>query len=172
MARHADGAIVLVLAREDALSRVRGQPVFIKGIGWSQHSPNLEEREWHRAVYAELAAQRAYEMAGITDPAAQIDLAEVDDTFAYKELQHIEALRLAPQGESGRLLEQGVLPVNVSGGHLGLRLWPRPLRPPQRAGGSPPTARRGRRAPGEEREDRPCPVLARHPHRQRRRSSA
>ena len=119
VARHADGAIVLVLAREDALSRVRGQPVFIKGIGWSQHSPNLEEREWHRAVYAELAAQRAYEMAGITEPAAQIDLVEVDDTFAYKELQHLEALRLAPRGESGRLLEEGALPVNVSGGHLG-----------------------------------------------------
>ena len=119
VAAYADGAIVLVLAREDALSRVPRQPVFIKGIGWGQHSPNLEEREWHRAIYAELAAHRAYEMAGITDPAAQIDLAEVDDTFAYKELQHLEALRLAPAGESGRLLEESALPVNVSGGHLG-----------------------------------------------------
>jgi acetyl-CoA C-acetyltransferase len=58
----------------------------------------------------------------------------VDDTFSYKELQHLEALGLARPGESGRLLEEGAfsaergvnsghfrpgLPVNVSGGHLG-----------------------------------------------------
>jgi acetyl-CoA C-acetyltransferase len=76
----------------------------------------------------------AYRMAGITNPASQIDFAEVDDTFSYKELQHLEALGLARPGESGRLLEEGAfstergfnpghsgpgLPVNVSGGHLG-----------------------------------------------------
>ncbi len=123
--RHADGAIVLVLAREEVLSRFRGAHVFIRGIGWAQHTPNLEEREWHRAVYAEVAARMAYEMAGISDPSAEMDLAEVDDTFAYKELQHLEALGLAQAGRAGRLLESGEfhpdgrLPVNVSGGHLG-----------------------------------------------------
>ena len=124
-ARYADGAIVLVLAREEVLSRFRGAPVFIKGIGWAQHTPNLEERDWHRAVYAETAVAMAYEMAGISDPAAEIDLAEVDDTFAFKELQHLEALGLAPTRGAGKLLEsgeyhpEGRLPVNVSGGHLG-----------------------------------------------------
>jgi acetyl-CoA C-acetyltransferase len=121
----ADGAIVMVVARESILPRLSGQPVFINGIGWSQHTPNIEEREPHRAVYAEKAAQMAYRMAGITNPKSQIDFAEVDDTFSYKELQHLEAMDLAQPGESGNLLEEGTfsphgeLPVNASGGHLG-----------------------------------------------------
>jgi acetyl-CoA C-acetyltransferase len=125
IAAYADGAIVIVLARESMLSRLKGEPVFINGIGWSQHTPNIEERELHRAIYAEKAARMAYRMAGIASPTSQIDFAEVDDTFSYKELQHLEALGLARRGESGRLLEEGTfspsgaLPVNVSGGNLG-----------------------------------------------------
>ena len=125
VARYADGAIVMVLATEDAAKRLRGRPIFINGIGWSQHTPNLEERDWRRAVYAEQAGKMAYDMAGIANPPGEIGLAEVDDTFAYKELQHLEALGLAPSGRAGKHLEeekfqpQGRLPVNVSGGNLG-----------------------------------------------------
>jgi acetyl-CoA C-acetyltransferase len=125
IASYADGAIVMVLARESLLPRLDGQSVFINGIGWSQDTPNIEERELHRAVYAEKAAKMAYRMAGISNPSAQIDFAEVDDTFSYKELQHLEAVGLARPGESGRRLQEGAfsrdgeLPVNVSGGHLG-----------------------------------------------------
>ena len=121
----ADGAIVMVLAREESITQPRSQPVFIDGIGWSQNTPNIEERDLSRAVYAELASQMAYRAAGITSPTGQIDFAELDDTFSYKELQHLEAVGLARSGESGRLLEEGLfspngdLPVNVSGGNLG-----------------------------------------------------
>jgi acetyl-CoA C-acetyltransferase len=115
----------MVLARESVLSRTGGRPVFIDGIGWCQDTPNIEERELHRAIYAERAGRMAYRMAGISSPTTEIDFAEVDDRFSYKELQHLEALGLARPGESGRLLEEGMyapgggLPVNVSGGHLG-----------------------------------------------------
>ena len=125
VASSADGSIVMVLARESMLSRFRGHPVYIDGIGWTQDTPNIEERDLHRAVYAEKAARMAYRMAGISNPSAEVDFAEVDDTFSYKELQHLEALGLARTGESGRLLEEGMfspqggLPVNVSGGNLG-----------------------------------------------------
>ena len=121
----ADGAIVLVLARESQLSRVKGRPVFVRGIGWSQDSPNIEERDFYRAAYAQQAAEQAYRMAGIGEPGSEIDFAEVDDTFSYKQLQHLEALGLALPGEAGQMLERGVfdasgrLPVNVSGGNLG-----------------------------------------------------
>ena len=124
-ARTADGSIVMVLATEEAAEKMHGSPVYIKGIGWGQETPNLEEREWGRVGYAEDAARRAYKMAGIVDPSREIQLAEVDDTFAYKELQHLEALGLAPAGRSGEMLLEGVfncggnLPVNVSGGNLG-----------------------------------------------------
>jgi len=125
VAAYADGAIVMVLAREESIAGPTSQPVFIDGIGWSQHTPNIEERDLSRAVYAELASQMAYRAAGITSPTGQIDFAELDDTFSYKELQHLEAVGLARSGESGRLLEEGLfspngdLPVNVSGGNLG-----------------------------------------------------
>ncbi len=124
-ARTADGSIVMVLATEAAAEKMKGTPVYIRGIGWGQDTPNLEERDWGRAGYAESAARRAYRMAGIVDPAREIQLAEVDDTFAYKELQHLEALGLAATGRSGAMLEAGEfgfdgrLPVNVSGGSLG-----------------------------------------------------
>ena len=128
IAQPADGAIVLVLARESRLPQLApksGRPVFIDGIGWTQDTPNIEERDLSRAAYAEKAAQMAYRRAGITNPTAQLDFAEVDDTFSYKELQHLESLGLARPGESGRLLAEGRfspggdLPVNPSGGHLG-----------------------------------------------------
>ena len=121
----ADGAIVLVVARESMLPRIKGRPVFIRGIGWSQDTPNIEERDSGRAAYAEQAARRAYRMAGISDPVSEIDIAEIDDTLSYKQLQHLEALGFALPGESGRMQERGAfahggaIPVNVSGGNLG-----------------------------------------------------
>jgi len=125
IAPYADGAIVMVVAVESIARRLCEKPVFIEGIGWAQDTPNLDQRDWSRAYYLELAAGMAYEMASIKDPRAEIDFAEVDDTFSYKELQHLEALGIAREGESGRLLEEGFFdldgpfPVNPSGGNLG-----------------------------------------------------
>ena len=73
----------------------------------------------------QLAAERAYAMAGIRTPTKELDFAEVNDEYSYKELQHLEALRICPKGESGKLTETGwsepigEFPVNVSGGCLG-----------------------------------------------------
>jgi len=125
IAPFADGAVVLILARESVARTLKSQPVYIRGIGWMQDTPNLDQRDWSQAVYAELAAKMAYRQAGIRDPKEEICFAEVDDTFSYKELQHIEALGLARCGEAGMLLAEGYflpdgpLPVNVSGGSLG-----------------------------------------------------
>ena len=109
VAGRADGAIVIVLASEKAAKRLAGKPVWVTGVGWSQDAPSLESRSWGAATYLKLAADRAYRMAGITRPAKKISLAEVNDTYAYKELQHLEALGLRGNG----------LPVNLSGGCIG-----------------------------------------------------
>jgi acetyl-CoA C-acetyltransferase len=67
----------------------------------------------------------AYNQAGIQDPGQVIDFAEIDDTYAYKELQSLEALGFCQFGEAGDLTLrgftafEGTLPVNVSGGSLG-----------------------------------------------------
>ncbi len=121
-----DGAVVIVLASEQRARNLNGDPVWILGAGWCNDSPSLESRSWGEAVYAAEAAARAYQQAGIKQPALEIDFAEVDDSYAYKELQHVEALGLARTGEAGLLLEEGafdpdgMLPVNVSGGSLGV----------------------------------------------------
>ncbi len=121
----ADGAIVLVVASESMAKKLHADPVWIRGIGWGSDSPTLETREFSEAWYAELAAQMAYKMAKIRRPATEVDVAEVDDRFSYKELQHLEALGLAATGEAGKRALRGdyslggKFPVNPSGGSLG-----------------------------------------------------
>jgi acetyl-CoA C-acetyltransferase len=122
---HADGAIALVLAAADVAESLTDMPIWIRGIGWCNDSFSLENRAWARAIYAEEAGKIAYEMAGIRSPMQEIDFAEIDDAFSYKELQHLEALRFCRFGEAGLFTEEGItgisgeLPVNVSGGSLG-----------------------------------------------------
>jgi acetyl-CoA C-acetyltransferase len=122
----ADGAAVVVLAAEDSARNLRDDPVWIKGAGWASDSPNLETRDWDKATYAALAARQAYRQAKIKNPADEVDIAEIDDTYSFKELQHAEALRLARHGRAHEMLEQGVydlgggLPINPSGGSIGM----------------------------------------------------
>ncbi len=125
-AEHADGAVVMVLASEEKALALTDKPIWILGAGWSNDSPSLENRDWAHAVYAEEAAWMAYRQAGINNPLEAIDIAEVDDTYAYKELQALEALGFCPEGEAGTITLEGLtnpdsgLPVNVSGGSLGM----------------------------------------------------
>jgi len=58
----------------------------------------------------------AYEQAGITNPLQQIDFAEVDDKFAFKLLQHVEALGLAHPGQAGKLLLDGMFQLRGEAG--------------------------------------------------------
>jgi acetyl-CoA C-acetyltransferase len=125
-ALHSDGAIVMVLASEEKSLSLTDKPIWILGAGWNNDSPGLENRDWAHAIYAEEAARMAYRQAGINNPLEAIDIAEVDDTYAYKELQALEALGLCREGEAGNLTLEGFtssdsgLPVNVSGGSLGM----------------------------------------------------
>jgi len=122
---HADGAIVLVLAAASVAESLTDIPIWIRGLGWCNDASSLETRAWGRAIYAEEAGRMAYRMAGIHNPMEEIDLAEIDDTYSYKELQHLEALGFCRFGEAGYLTAEGVtdvggyLPVNTSGGSLG-----------------------------------------------------
>jgi acetyl-CoA C-acetyltransferase len=125
MAPHADGAIVMVLAAREQAEALTEWPIWVRGVGWCNDSFSLENRDWSDSVYAAKAGEMAYRMAGIRSPWQELDLAEIDDTFSYKELQHMEALRLCLPGEAGYLTEDGAteiggdLPVNPSGGSLG-----------------------------------------------------
>jgi acetyl-CoA C-acetyltransferase len=123
---YSDGAVVIVMATAETALALSDIPIWVRGIGWTSDTPGLETRDWGKAVYAELAGDMAYKMAGIRSPRSEVDFAEVSDEFSYKELQHLEALRLCSPGEAGPLTMDGVteisgdLPVNPSGGCLGV----------------------------------------------------
>ncbi|MFW6113573.1 MAG: thiolase C-terminal domain-containing protein, partial [Actinomycetota bacterium] len=126
VAPYADGAVVVVLCSEKRAGSLTDKPVWLKGVGWSTDSPTLESRDWTDAVSVRLAGDMAYKMAGITCPAKEVDLAEVNDEISFKELQHLEALRLFDEGMAGKATDDGktavdgILPVNASGGGLGV----------------------------------------------------
>lgn len=125
VADRADGCVVLVLADADRAADLTDAPVWVAGVGWSSGSPTLESRPWDQADTVQKAAVRAYDMARLGSPLRDVDLAEVDDTYSYRELMHLEALGLARPGEAGPMVEDGAfgrdgdLPVNASGGSLG-----------------------------------------------------
>jgi acetyl-CoA C-acetyltransferase len=125
-AEHVDGAIVMVLASGDKTHAMSENPIWIRGMGWCNGSASLESREWNRASYLQKAAQMAYYQAGIGNPLDVVDFAEVDDTYAYKELQALEELGLFGPGMAGEITARGgtsfdsELPVNPSGGSLGV----------------------------------------------------
>ncbi|MFX0184619.1 MAG: acetyl-CoA acetyltransferase [Candidatus Hodarchaeota archaeon] len=120
-----DGAICFVLADEKTARALTDDIIYLSGFGYSSETPWLSTRGMD-AGYATQAAKMAYNMAGISQPRRQIHIAEVDDRFTYKELQHLEAIELAKHGEAAQLLEEGALdrkgslPTNTSGGSLGI----------------------------------------------------
>ncbi len=124
-AGHSDGSIVFVLAAGDTARVLTDNPIWVRGIGWANDTFWLESRPWGDARYARAAAEMAFRTAGLKSPRSEIDFAEVDDTFAYKELQHLEALGFCPPGAAGEWTLEGAtalggeFPVNPSGGALG-----------------------------------------------------
>jgi acetyl-CoA C-acetyltransferase len=124
-AKHADGAIVMVLASDKVAQSLADKPIWIQGIGWVNGAASLESRDWGSVEYISRAARMAYNQAGIDNPLQVVDFAEIDDIYAYKELQSLEALGFCRYGEAGELTSggfttpNGELPVNVSGGSLG-----------------------------------------------------
>jgi len=125
-ARHADGAIVLVLASEKVAENLSPCPVWVTGAGWCNGAASLESREWGFIPYVRSAAEMAYSQAGIGQPNLDLDFVEIDDIYAFKELQTLEALGICGPGEAGSLTEAGgtevygELPVNPSGGSQGM----------------------------------------------------
>jgi acetyl-CoA C-acetyltransferase len=119
-----DGCCVAVLAAEPKARKMKNKPIWIKGIGHWQEAYALSERDLTKIESAKKAAKRAYKMAGVTQPAAEIKVAELSEMFAHQELMLAEALGLcegtsaAKNLEAGRFGLKGKLPINPSGGAL------------------------------------------------------
>ncbi len=121
-----DGAAAVVLAAPRAAPRAETPRVRISGSGCATDAVRLGDRARPHAFDAKArAAQAAYAMAGVRDPAREIGVAEVYDAFSGAELQALEALGLAAEGTAGPAVAAGEfgagarLPVNLSGGLSG-----------------------------------------------------
>ena len=128
-----DGAAAVLLATREWAEQHSSTfqerpPVAILGTGCSTDHPRLSDRS--EEMFPHFAAKRraardAYRMAGIDDPAKEIDVAEVYDSFSGAELQAYEDLGLCPVGEGGAAATDGRFDlggrvwVNTSGGLLG-----------------------------------------------------
>jgi len=119
-----DGAAAVILAGEDRVGESRQKPVWLKGVGYAAELHYLGDRDLSHPRALELAAQKAYSMAGIKDPKEEIDFLEVYDAFSYMESLWLEGLGICSAGEGGKLTREGItemkgkLPVNASGGVL------------------------------------------------------
>lgn len=126
------GGCAVVLASEEAVDARVHRPAWISGMAMAGDTyyigdrlrPELSPRDYDYADAEALAvaAERAYEMAGISDPRIQIDAVETYASFSPVEIHNVEALGLADAGTAGPLFEEGFfdldgeIPVNPSGG--------------------------------------------------------
>ena len=121
----------MVLASEKYIKENKLDAVWITGVGHSSESYFLGDRmgNGQTADHADAFAlkgsfERAYKMAGITDPRKQVDVAELYAPFSNTEFHSIEAAGLADLGQSPAMLKEGRfqiggdIPVNTSGGVL------------------------------------------------------
>ncbi len=125
---YSEGAAAMIVAEEErakSIARNMGVPVvWITGVGESnEHSfAGKNQKIMNRIMSDHDAAQRAYKMAGITDPLEEIQVVEVHDAFVQQleitlaEMGFAELGRADSLVEDGTIMPGGKLLVNPSGG--------------------------------------------------------
>ncbi len=120
-----DGAAAAIVVRAEDAHKYTDNPLYVKGLavaagpGEGQFDPEYDFTTVRENVRA---AELAYAEAGITDPRAQISMAEVHDCFTPTELVIYEDLGFSERGKGwkdvldGTFELQGALPVNPDGG--------------------------------------------------------
>jgi acetyl-CoA C-acetyltransferase len=121
----ADGAAAAVVVRAEDAHRYTDTPLYVKAMALvAGDGSGLADPDYDYTTFREVArsAEDAYAQAGITDPAAQLAMAEVHDCFTPTELVLMEDLGLSERGTAwkdvlaGRFDLAGELPVNPDGG--------------------------------------------------------
>jgi acetyl-CoA C-acetyltransferase len=121
---YSDGACAIVLTTEEKAKKSDKPVAWITGIGWSNDTYYMGDKDLWRLSSLSQAAKRTYAMAGIRNPLKEIDVAELYDVTSYHELMEYEALGFCKEGDGGKLIDSGAtsidgeLPVNPSGGML------------------------------------------------------
>ncbi|MBI5934375.1 MAG: hypothetical protein HY867_11760 [Chloroflexi bacterium] len=115
-----DGAAAILLVAAERAHEFTDHPIHIIGSGQASDSALHDRPELTAIPAAKIAAQTAYEMAGVT--AKDIRIAEVHDCFTIAEIIASEDLGFFAPGEGFKAAEDGVTarngakPINTSGG--------------------------------------------------------
>lgn len=118
-----DGTCAMLLASEEKAKELTDNPVWVKGMGWEVDHQFFGDRDLLNGTLRK-AAKRAYNMANITEPKKEINVAEISEPYSFQELLWYEQLGFCGDGEGGKLIDDGAtemggeLPVNPSGGVL------------------------------------------------------
>jgi acetyl-CoA C-acetyltransferase len=120
-----DGAAAALIVRAEDAHRYTDKPLYVKalsfiaGAGGGSIDPDYDYTTFPEVV---LSADDAYAQAGVTDPRAELAMAEVHDCFTPTELVLMEDLGFAARGTAwqevlaGTFDLDGALPVNPDGG--------------------------------------------------------
>jgi acetyl-CoA C-acetyltransferase len=121
----ADGAAAAIVVRAEDAHRYTDRPLYVKALSFvAGNGGGLTDPSYDYTTFPEVVrcAEDAYAQAGVTDPAAQIAMAEVHDCFTPTELVLMEDLGFSDRGTAwkevlaGRFDLGGELPVNPDGG--------------------------------------------------------
>jgi len=123
-----EGAVAIIVTSAERAKHLKQPPIYIMaaaqgGLGYSYHGQFLvkpvdvfKDEVWHMA-------QTLYKMAGITP--ANVDCAQIFESFTLTVLMELEGLGFCKQGEGGPFTEggniewpNGKLPVSTAGGNL------------------------------------------------------
>ena len=121
----ADGAAAALVVRAEDAERYTDRPLFIKALSLvAGNGSGLTDPSYDYTTFPEVVhcAEDAYRQAGVTDPRAQLAMAEVHDCFTPTELVLMEDLGFCERGTAWKAILDGVfdldgeLPVNPDGG--------------------------------------------------------
>ncbi|OFW54269.1 MAG: acetyl-CoA acetyltransferase [Actinobacteria bacterium RBG_16_70_17] len=120
-----DGSAAAIIVRAEDAPRYTDKPLFVKalsfiaGAGGGTNDPDYDYTTFPEVT---LSGQDAYAQAGVTNPRAELAMAEVHDCFTPTELVLMEDLSFAERGTAwkevlaGTFDLEGELPVNPDGG--------------------------------------------------------
>jgi acetyl-CoA C-acetyltransferase len=121
----ADGSAAAIVCRVEDASKYTDRPLIIKALSFvAGNGSGLEDPSYDYTQFPEVAvsAADAYAQAGVTDPRAELAMAEVHDCFTPTELVLMEDLGFCERGTAwkevlaGTFDRDGELPVNPDGG--------------------------------------------------------
>ena len=121
----ADGGAAAIVVRAEDAAKYTDRPLYVKALSLvAGNGSGLSDPSYDYTTFPEVvdSVEDAYRQAGITDPRAQLAMAEVHDCFTPTEMVLMEDLGFAERGTAWKEILAGTfdldgdLPVNPDGG--------------------------------------------------------